>query len=107
MLEVDYEFQSKRRVATVAYGGSSQDEEVAELRKTLHQQFDKDGFFLQNDAKEYYTEKGLGMGVYDWRPKFIKANEVGIELENWSNKRIQTVLPTVVSKVLIQWNSEP
>jgi hypothetical protein len=93
MPEVDYEFQSKRRVATVAYGGSPQDEEVVELRKTLYQQVVKDGFqpklvdgmpqffFLQNDAKACYTNEGLGMGVYDWRPKFVKANEVGIELE--------------------------
>lgn len=64
------EFQSKWRVATVVYGGSPQDGEVAELRKTLYQKVVKDGFFLQNDAKAYYTEEGLGMGVYDWRPKF-------------------------------------
>jgi hypothetical protein len=93
MPEVDYEFQSKRRVATIAYGGSPQDEDVAELRKTLYQQVVKDGFqpkliegrpqffFLQNDAKACYTDEGLGMGVYDWRPNFVKANEVGIELE--------------------------
>jgi hypothetical protein len=79
-------------VATVAYGGLPQDGEVAELRKTLHQQVITDGFFLQNDAKAYFTEEGLGMGVYDWRPKFIKANKVGIELENWSNKSIQTII---------------
>ena len=96
MPTANYEFQPRRRVATMAYGGSPQDAEVAEVRKQLYEEVIKDGhtpkldketkrpqfFFLQHDAKACYTaDGGLGMGVYDWRPKFAKANEVGIELE--------------------------
>jgi hypothetical protein len=91
--EVEYEFQPRRRVATIPYGGAPQDADVAEVRKQLYEKVVKDGFppklkdgrpqffFLQNNAKACYTDEGLGMGVYDWRPKSAKANEVGIELE--------------------------
>jgi hypothetical protein len=91
--EVEYEFQSRRRVATIPYGGAPQDVDVTQVRKQLYEKVVKDGFqpklkdgrpqffFLQNNAKACYTEEGLGMGVYDWRPKAAKANEVGIELE--------------------------
>ena len=42
-------------------------------------------FFLNNDAKACFTaDGGLGMAVYGWRPEFADANEVGIELEEWS-----------------------
>ena len=76
------------------FGGMPQDVEVAEVRKKLFDQVVKDGlrpkldngkpmfFFLQNDAKACFTaEGGLGMAVYDWRPRFAESNEVGIELE--------------------------
>mmetsp|Transcript_25797 Transcript_25797/g.36162 ORF Transcript_25797/g.36162 Transcript_25797/m.36162 type:complete len:472 (+) Transcript_25797:144-1559(+) len=94
MADCKYEYQSRRLVATLPYGGSPQDSEVSDIRKELYDQVVKDGlnpkldgggrpqfFFLQNDAKACYTENGLGMSVYDWRPKSVKANEVGIELE--------------------------
>lgn len=90
----EYVHEGKRRIATVPYGGAPQDEEVTAIRKKLYEQviaddlkpkLDETGrpqfFFLQNNAKACYTEGGLGMGVYDWRPRFVKANEVGIELE--------------------------
>lgn len=89
-----YYFQPRRRVATLPFGGMPQDAEVSDVRKKLYDQVVKDGlrpklengrpqfFFLQNDAKACFTvEGGLGMSVYDWRPRFAKANEVGIELE--------------------------
>jgi len=60
----------------------------------LYEQVTKDGlrpklvegrpqfFFLNNDAKACFTaDGGLGMAVYEWRPAFVKSNEVGIELE--------------------------
>jgi hypothetical protein len=89
-----YEFQPRRRVATVPYGGTPQDVEIADIRKKLYEQVMKDGlkpkvdeagrpqfFFLQNGVKACYTEEGLGMCVYEWRPEFSKPNEVGIELQ--------------------------
>lgn len=92
--ESNYEFQSQRLVATLPYGGCPQDLQVTEIRKQLYDAVLKDGlkpklddagrpqfFFWQNDVKACYTEGGLGMVVYDWRPKFVKANQVGIELE--------------------------
>lgn len=92
--ECQYEFQPRRRVATVAYGGTPQDLDIADVRKRLYEQVTKDGirpklddtgrplfFFLQNACKACYTDEGLGMCVYEWRPDFIKPNEIGIELE--------------------------
>ena len=92
--ECRYEYQSRRRVATLSFGGNPQDAEVTKVRKELFEQVTKDGlkprldetgrpqfFFWQPDAKACYTEGGLGMAVYDWRPEFVKANKVGIELE--------------------------
>lgn len=92
--ECSYSFQPRRRVATLPFGGMPQDLEVAEVRKKLFDQVVKDGlrpklyngkpmfFFLQNDAKACFTaDGGLGMAVYDWRPRFAESNEVGIELE--------------------------
>jgi hypothetical protein len=92
--ECSYEFQLRRKVATVPYGGNSQDKEIENMRKKLYEQVMKDGlkpkldengrpvfFFLQNTVKACYTEEGLGMCVYEWRPKMVKPNEVGIELE--------------------------
>jgi hypothetical protein len=92
--ECTYEFQSRRKVATIKYGGDPQDVEITDLRKKLYEQVVKDGlkpkmdekgrpefFFLQNGVKACYTEEGLGMCVYEWRPASVKPNEVGIELE--------------------------
>jgi hypothetical protein len=90
-----YMYTSQRLVATLPHGGNPQDVDIAEIRKTLYENVVKDGlkprlddtgkpifFYLQNDVKTCFTsEGGLGMAVYDWRPKFAKANEVGIELE--------------------------
>lgn len=90
----EYVYEEKRCIATIPYGGAPQDVEVTNIRKNLFEQVTRDGFkpkldetgrpqffFLQNNAKACYTEGGLGMGVYDWRPRFVKANEIGIELE--------------------------
>eukprot|EP00980_Cylindrotheca_fusiformis_P024512 scaffold11977_cov107-Cylindrotheca_fusiformis.AAC.7 len=89
-----YEFHPRRRVATVQYGGNPQDPEISDIRKKLYERAVKDGlkpkldengrpsfFFLQNSVKACYTEEGLGMCVYEWRPRSIKAEEVGLELE--------------------------
>lgn len=90
----EYEFQPRRLVATLSYGGTPQDEEISSVRKKLYDNVLQDGlkplldgngrpqfFFLQNGVKACYTEEGLGMCVYEWRPEAVKPNEVGIELE--------------------------
>lgn len=89
-----YVFQSKRFVATLPYGGSAQDKEITDIRKDLYEQVVRDGlkpkllegrpqfFFLNHDTKACFTaDGGLGMAVYEWRPKLANSNEVGIELE--------------------------
>jgi hypothetical protein len=90
-----YVFQTERRVATVPFGGQGpQDAQVTAVRKKLYEQVTNDGhtpildsngrpvfFFVQNAVKACYTNEGLGMAVYEWRPQFSKPNEVGIELE--------------------------
>ncbi|KAG7345317.1 hypothetical protein IV203_032848 [Nitzschia inconspicua] len=89
-----YSLQPRRQVATIAYGGNVQDPEVTDVRKHLYQQVLKDGwkpkldengrpmfFFWQNDVKACYTDEGLGMAIYEWRPALAKSNEVGIELQ--------------------------
>jgi hypothetical protein len=92
--ECSYVYQTRRKVATVQYGGEPQDKEITDIRKQLYEQILKDGFqpkldangrpiffFLQNTVKPCYTYEGLGMCVYVWQPKWTKANEIGIELE--------------------------
>jgi len=90
-----YSYQRQRLVATMEYGGDVQDEQVTQVREKLYEQVIKDGlkpkmddngrplfFFWQNDVKACFTANGgLGMAVYDWRPRSAKSNEVGIELE--------------------------
>lgn len=94
-----YKLQPRRLVATVPYGGNPQDEDVSNVRKELYDAIISDGlnpkldesgrpifFFWQNDAKAcYVSDGGLGMSVYEWRPKFANGNAVGIELERGSN----------------------
>ena len=89
----DYAWNPLRQVATLKYGGNVQDPEISDIRKKLYEKVIKEGwkpkldengkpkfFFWQNDVKACYIEDGLGMCVYDWRPKFADSNEVGIEL---------------------------
>lgn len=92
---VEYKWEGARRVATIAYAGNPQDEQVVPLRKQLYEQvvvrdglkpkLDETGrpqfFFWSNNVKNCYTETGLGMAVYEYRPKWSKSNEIGIELE--------------------------
>ena len=93
---VEYKWQGARRVATMSYAGNPQDEQVVTVRKQLYEQVVlKDGltpkldpvsgrpqfFFWSNNVKNCYTETGLGMTVYEYRGKWAKSNEVGIELE--------------------------
>ena len=88
-----YDWLPLRKVATLKYGGNVQDIEISDIRKKLYEQVMNDGFkpkldqngkpkffFWQNDVKACYIAEGLGMCVYDWRPKFADSNEVGIEL---------------------------
>lgn len=91
MASACYEYQPRRLVATLPYGGYPQDEEVAKVRKRLYDAVMEDGlalkggtpqfFFWQNDAKACFVERGLGMAVYEWRPKLSQGNAVGLELE--------------------------
>jgi hypothetical protein len=89
-----YVFTPRRFVATVTYGGNPQDAEITTLRKKLYDQVTKDGykpvvdtsgrpkfFFTINSIKACYTDEGLGMAVYEWRPQFTNPNEIGIEIE--------------------------
>jgi len=89
----DYDWLPSRKVATIKYGGNVQDIEISNVRKKLYEQVMKEGlkpkldqkgkpkfFFWQNDVKACFIEEGLGMCVYEWRPKFADSNEVGIEL---------------------------
>jgi hypothetical protein len=32
----------------------------------------------------------LGMAVYDWRPAFVKCNDIGIELESVEGSIVQS-----------------
>ena len=96
-LQCNYSLRPSRLVATLPYAGNPQDEEVTQLRRQLYNEVvERDGFkpkldpvtnrpiffFWMNDAKAMFTRKGgLGMAVYEWRAKWSKANEVGIELE--------------------------
>ena len=91
----NYVYTSQRLVATMPYGGNPQDKDITDLRKKLYEtvvlrdgwkpKLDAYGkpifFYLQSDVKTCFTsESGFGMVVYDWRPQFVKGNEVGIEL---------------------------
>lgn len=89
----DYNWLPRRQVATIKYGGNVQDPEISDIRKKLYEKVTKEGwkpkldrngkpkfFFWLNDVKACYIEDGLGMCVYEWRPKFADSNEVGIEL---------------------------
>lgn len=89
----EYKYEGRRRVATLSYGGNPQDANVPKLRKKLYDAVIRDGltpavdedglpnfFFLQNESKACYTDEGLGMAVYEWRPDFANCNEIGIDL---------------------------
>jgi len=87
-----YEYQPRRLVATLPFGGYPQDEGVAKVRKELYDAVVADGlkvkgkgkpqfFFWQHDAKACFVEDGLGMAVYEWRPKLSRSNNIGLELE--------------------------
>lgn len=88
-----YQWESPRRVVSVPYSGSAQDSEVTAVRKKLFEQAQKDGLvpkmkdgrpifsFVQQSVKACFTEEGLGMAVYEYRPDFVKANEVCLEIE--------------------------
>jgi hypothetical protein len=38
-------------------------------------------FYINDVAKACYTQEGLGMAVYEWRPSFTQPNHIGLELE--------------------------
>jgi len=99
-----YKFEKRRKVATLSYGGDAQDEEISSVRKKLYEQVLKDGFkpkldengrpiffFLSHTTKACYTNEGLGMCVYEWRPKWAKANEVGLELQVQESSMLSTI----------------
>ncbi len=90
-----YTYVPRRFVATIPYAGKPQDSDITKVRKELYDQVIRDGyqpkmdpknqrpifFFTMNSVKACYTNEGLGMAVYEWRPQFTKPNEIGIELE--------------------------
>lgn len=92
----DYVLEPRKKVATVNFAGLAQDAEISQIRKDLYNQVLKDGFkpkmdldtgrpkffFLSGTTKACFTRQGgLGMAVYEWRPKFANSNQVGLELE--------------------------
>lgn len=92
--QCSFVWNGERRIATVAYGGGPQDADITDVRKRLYDKVISDGLrpkldasgrpcflFFQHTVKTCFTPEGLGMAVYEWRPQFIKPNEVGIELE--------------------------
>ena len=90
-----YVWQPARRVATLPTGiARPQDEGITDLRKRLYDlvtsaglkpKLDANGrpcfFFWSASTKTCFTGKGLGMTVYEWRPKFAQSNHVGLDLE--------------------------
>jgi hypothetical protein len=90
-----YVLDPRRRIATIPFGKSPQDPDVALARKQLYEAVTRDGyalrldgagrpqfFYLQHDCKACFTAQGgLGMSVYEWRPQWVQTNEIGIELE--------------------------
>jgi hypothetical protein len=90
-----YVYVPRRFIATIPYAGTPQDTDITKVRKQLYDQIIRDGyqpkmdqssqrpifFFVMNSIKACYTNEGLGMAVYEWRPQFTKPNEIGIELE--------------------------
>lgn len=90
-----YVWEPARRVATLPTGiARPQDEGVTELRKRLYERvtaaglkpkLDESGrprfFFWSSTTKSCFTEQGLGMAVYEWRPKLAQSNHVGVEIE--------------------------
>jgi hypothetical protein len=90
-----YVWQPARQVASLPTGiANPQDAGISDLRKRLYERvlsaglkpaLDASGrprfFFWSSATKTCYTEAGLGMAVYEWRPGFAQSNEVGMELE--------------------------
>ena len=89
-----YVFTPARRVATLPTGlARAQDEGVTDLRKRLYETVTAAGlrpkrdangrpcfFFWSATTKTCWTDKGLGMAVYEWRPAWAQANHIGLEL---------------------------
>ena len=90
-----YTWQPARRVATLPTGiVRPQDEGITDLRKRLYDRVTSAGlkpkldangrprfFFWSAATKTCFTDQGLGMTVYEWRPAWAQSNHVGIELE--------------------------
>jgi hypothetical protein len=90
--QATYVWIPQRTVATLAYGGQPQDAQVAVVRKQLYEAVLQDGWqpevdantgrplflFWQDAVKACYTDDGLGMVVYEWRPQFTKPCRIGI-----------------------------
>jgi len=93
-----YTWQPPRRIAVVYFSGEGpQDSQrIPEARKRLYEsvaqksqwkikfQDDRPVFtFWKNAFKGCYTEQGLGMAVYEWRPSgsSLAGNQIGMELE--------------------------
>jgi len=91
----EYEYMPARKVALMDHTGDPQDDDISDVRKQLYDKvmamggvkpkLDESGrpifFYWRNDTKACYTQEGLGMVVYEYRPDFTKPNQVGLELE--------------------------
>ena len=89
-----FQFQPTKLVATTPTSLGPQEEGIAKIREKLYESVTKDGYqprlqngrpvftYYQRDLKACFTENGLGMAVYDWRPGFVQPNAVGIEIES-------------------------
>lgn len=110
--QCEYVFQPRKRVAMVSYGGEAQDVDIGQVRKQLYEQVIMDGlhkpklddngrpvfFFSSGTTKACYTRQGgLGMCVYEWQPTWVKANQVGLELEIPGETTMLTTTPTTLN----------
>lgn len=91
-----FAFAPAKWVAITSTRLGPQESGIAAVRQELYERVIKDGeslFFqpklvngrpvfsyYQRDVKACFTNNGLGMAVYDWRPDVFQPNAVGLEL---------------------------
>ena len=107
----DYVYKPRTLYATLPFtegsnsNSSPQDENVENVRKKLYEQVVvRDGHepvldalgrpkfsFVQHNVKACYTEEGLGMAIYEWRPTFARASEICLEIKMTEDSDINTL----------------
>jgi len=93
-----YSWIPPRKMAIMEYKGGPQDEGIPAARKRLYEKItsasnsrispklDENGrpifTYWKKAFKGCFTEEGLGMAVYEWRPSFAAENKIGMELQD-------------------------